>query len=128
MSDGVTKVLAYANDGITFVFGSLSDPSAPTGSIIAIQTFAAIIFVSALFNVLYYFGILSFVITYVGKFVGKIMGTSELETFVAAANMFLDQSDSPLLISKYLDRMTESEIMVVLVSGMGRMSCGTECC
>ena len=50
------------------------------------------------------------------------MGTSELETFVAAANMFLGQSDSPLLISKYLDRMTESEIMVVLVSGMGSMS------
>lgn len=122
MSNGVTKVLSYANDGIAFVFGSLSDPTASTGSIMAIQTFTVIIFVSALFNVLYYFGILSFVIKYVGKFVGKIMGTSELETFVAAANMFLGQSDSPLLISKYLDRMTESEIMVVLVSGMGSMS------
>lgn len=122
MSDGVTKVLSYANDGIRFVFGSLGDPDAATGSIIAIQTFAVIIFVSALFNVLYYFGILSFVIKYVGKFVGKLMGTSQLETFVAAANMFLGQSDSPLLISKYLDRMTESEIMVVLVSGMGSMS------
>lgn len=122
MSDGVSTVLSYANDGIEFVFGSLSDPTAPTGSIMAIQTFAVIIFVSALFNVLYYLGILSVVIKYVGKFVGKIMGTSQVETFVAAANMFLGQSDSPILISKYLDRMTDSEIMVVLVSGMGSMS------
>lgn len=121
-SDGVTKVLSYANDGIEFVFGSLSDPSAPTGYIAAIQTFGVIIFVSALFNVLYYLGILSVVIKYVGKFVGKIMGTSQVETFVAAANMFLGQSDSPILISKYLNRMTDSEIMVVLVSGMGSMS------
>lgn len=122
MSDGVTKVLSYANDGIAFVFGSLSDPTAPTGSIMAIQTFAVIIFVSALFNVLYYLGILSVVIKYVGKLVGKIMGTSQVETFVAVANMFLGQSDSPILISKYLNRMTDSEIMVVLVSGMGSMS------
>lgn len=122
LSDGVSKVLGYANDGIEFVFGSLSDPTAPTGSIVAIQTFAVIVFVSALFNVLYYVGILSVVIKYVGKFVGKIMGTSQVETFVAAANMFLGQSDSPILISKYLDRMTDSEIMVVLVSGMGSMS------
>lgn len=122
MSDGVTKVLSYANDGIAFVFGSLSDPTAPTGSIVAIQTFAVIIFVSALFNVLYYLGILSVVIKYVGKLVGRIMGTSQVETFVAVANMFLGQSDSPILISKYLNRMTDSEIMVVLVSGMGSMS------
>ncbi len=121
-SDGVTKVLSYANDGIEFVFGSLSDPSAPTGYIAAIQTFGVIIFVSALFNVLYYLGILSVVIKYEGKIVGKIMGTSQVETFVAAANMFLGQSDSPILISKYLNRMTDSEIMVVLVSGMGSMS------
>lgn len=122
MSDGVTKVLSYANDGIAFVFGSLSDPTAPTGSIMAIQTFAVIIFVSALFNVLYYLGILSVVIKYVGKLVGRIMGTSQVETFVAVANMFLGQSDSPILISKYLNCMTDSEIMVVLVSGMGSMS------
>lgn len=122
ISDAVTKVLSYANEGIEFVFGSLSDASAPTGSIMAIQTFAVIIFVSALFNVLYYVGILSLVIKYVGKFVGKIMGTSQIETFVAAANVFLGQSDSPLLISKYLSRLTESEVMVVLVSGMGSMS------
>lgn len=122
MSDAITKVLSYANDGISFMFGSLADANAPTGVIMAIQTLGPIIFVSALFNVLYYLGILSVVIKYVGKAVGKIMGTSEVETFVAAANMFLGQSDSPILISKYLNDMTKSEIMVVLVSGMGSMS------
>jgi len=122
LSNGITKVLSYANDGIAFMFGSLADAEAPTGVIMAFQTLGAIIFVSALFNVLYYLGILSIVIKYVGKAVGKIMGTSEVETFVAAANMFLGQSDSPILISKYLGGMTKSEIMVVLVSGMGSMS------
>ncbi len=122
LSDGITKVLSYANDGIAFMFGSLADAQAPTGVIMAFQTLGAIIFASALFNVLYYLGILSIVIKYVGKAVGKIMGTSEVETFVAAANMFLGQSDSPILISKYLGGMTKSEIMVVLVSGMGSMS------
>jgi len=122
LSNGITKVLSYANDGIAFMFGSLADAQAPTGVIMAFQTLGAIIFVSALFNVLYYLGILSIVIKYVGKAVGKIMGTSEVETFVAAANMFLGQSDSPILISKYLGGMTKSEIMVVLVSGMGSMS------
>ncbi len=122
LSDGVSRVLSYANEGIVFMFGSLGDPAAPTGHIMAIQTLAVIVFVSALFNVLYYLGVLSVVIKWVGKAVGRIMGTSQVETFVAAANMFLGQSDSPILISKYLNRMTDSEIMVVLVSGMGSMS------
>ena len=50
------------------------------------------------------------------------MGTSEVESFVAVANMFLGQTDSPILVSKYLGQMTDSEVMVVLVSGMGSMS------
>ena len=53
---------------------------------------------------------------------GKLMGTSEVESFVAVANMFLGQTDSPILVSKYLGQMTDSEVMVVLVSGMGSMS------
>lgn len=122
LSDGVSKVLSYANDGITFMFGSLNDPGAPTGYIMAIQTLTVIIFISAIFSVLYYWGVLNFIIKYVGKAVGKLMGTSEVETFVAVANMFLGQSESPVLISKYIKRMTDSEIMVILVSGMGSMS------
>ena len=65
---------------------------------------------------------LGFVIKIIGGAIGKVIGTSKVESFVAVANMFLGQTDSPLLVSKYLPKMTESEIMLVLISGMGSMS------
>ena len=118
----VTQVLSYGAEGITFVFGSLADASSPTGSIFGIQTLGNIIFISALVGGLYYLGILGFIVKIIGTIVGKLLGTSKVESFVAVANMFLGQTESPILVSKYLRSMTESEIMVVLISGMGRMS------
>ena len=122
VSDVVTQVLTYGMDGISFVFGSLANSSAPTGSIFGIQTLGNIIFISALVGALYYLGILGFIVKVIGTVVGKLLGTSKVESFVAVANMFLGQTESPILISKYLMSMTESEIMVVLISGMGSMS------
>lgn len=122
VSDGVTAVINCGQAGLDFVFGSLADGSAPTGSIFIIQVLGNIIFLSALVSFLYYIGVLGFVVKWIGRGVGKLMGTSEVESFVAVANMFLGQTDSPILVSKYLNRMTDSEIMVVLVSGMGSMS------
>ena len=118
----VTQVLSYGAEGITFVFGSLADASSPTGSIFGIQTLGNIIFISALVGGLYYLGILGFIVKIIGTIVGKLLGTSKVESFVAVANMLLGQTESPILVSKYLGSMTESEIMVVLISGMGSMS------
>jgi CNT family concentrative nucleoside transporter len=81
-----------------------------------------IIFVSALVSALFYLGVIGFVVKWIGKAVGKIMGTTEVESFVAVANMFLGDTESPILVSKYLKDVTESEIVVILVSGMGSMS------
>ncbi|HEP6110295.1 TPA: NupC/NupG family nucleoside CNT transporter [Streptococcus pyogenes] len=122
VSTGVTSVINCGQAGLNFVFGSLADGGAKTGFIFAIQTLGNIVFLSALVSLLYYVGILGFVVKWIGKGVGKIMKSSEVESFVAVANMFLGQTDSPILVSKYLGRMTDSEIMVVLVSGMGSMS------
>ncbi|EHJ57799.1 NupC family nucleoside transporter [Streptococcus urinalis FB127-CNA-2] len=122
VSDGVTNVINCGKAGLDFVFGSLANGSAPTGFIFAIQTLGNIVFLSALVSLLYYVGILGFVVKWIGKGVGKLMKSSEVESFVAVANMFLGQTDSPILVSKYLNKMTDSEIMVVLVSGMGSMS------
>lgn len=122
ISDVVTGVINCGSNGLSFVFGSLADSSAPTGMIFAIQVLGNIVFLSALVSLLYYIGVLNFVVKWIGKAVGWIMGSSEVESFVAVANMFLGQTDSPILISKYLNKMTDSEIMVVLVSGMGSMS------
>ena len=122
VSDAVTSVINCGQDGLSFVFGSLADSTAAAGSVFAIQVLGNIVFLSALVSFLYYIGILGFVVKWIGKAVGKLMGTSEVESFVAVANMFLGQTDSPILVSKYLGQMTDSEVMVVLVSGMGSMS------
>lgn len=122
VSDVVTKILSYGNEGISFLFGSLGDSTAPTGMIFAIQVLGNIIFISALVAALYYLGILGFIVEKIGFVIGKIFGTSNVESFVAVANMFLGQTDSPILVSKYLNKMTDSETMLVLISGMGSMS------
>lgn len=121
-SDVVATVLGYGSEGIQFVFGSLGLPSSPTGFIFAFQTLGNIVFISGLVGLLFYTGILGFVVSKVGWVIGKAFGTTEVESFVTVANMFLGQTDSPILVSKYLGLMTDSEIMLVLVSGMGSMS------
>ena len=122
VSDVVTAILNCGQDGLAFVFGSLADGGAPTGFVFGIQTLGNIVFVSALVAALYYIGVIGFIVKIIGKAVGKVLGTSQVESFVAVANMFLGQTESPILVSKYLGKMTRSEIVVVLVSGMGSMS------
>ena len=122
VSDIVTSILSYGAEGISFVFGSLSESNAPTGSIFGIQVLGNVIFISALVAALYYLGVIGFVVKGIGGAVGNVLGTSKVESFVAVANMFLGQTESPILVSKYLGNMSESEIMLVLISGMGSMS------
>lgn len=119
LSDGVTAVVNCGRDGLSFVFGDLADSSKM--SVFFVQSLGGIIFVSALVEFLYYIGVIGFVVKWLGKAVGKLMGTTAVESFVAVANMFLGQTSSPVLVSKYLGNMTDSEILVVLISGMGSM-------
>lgn len=122
VSEVVTKIFGYANEGLGFVFGSLADGAAPTGFIFAIQVLGVIIFLSALTSVLHYFGVIGFVIKVLGGVVGKVLGTAKAESFVATANIFLGQTEAPVVVGKYLPKMTKSELMVVLVSGMGSVA------
>lgn len=120
LSTALTSVIRCGNEGLAFVFGDLFDQSKM--SVFVVQSLGNIIFVSALVGALYYLGVIGYIVTWIGKGVGKIMGTSEVESFVAVANMFLGHTDSPILVSKYLPDLTDSEIFVILVSGMGSMS------
>ena len=119
LSDGITAIINCGNEGLSFVFGDLMGPDI---YVFATQSLGNIIFVSALVSALFYLGVIGFVVKWIGKAVGLITGTTEVETFVAVANMFLGQTESPVLVAKYLPKLTESEIMVVLISGMGSMS------
>ncbi len=122
ISNAIGKVLSYAKDGLMFVFGSLADPASATGFIFIISVLGNIIFIGALVSVLFYTGVLSFIIKKLGWLVNKAIGTSNTESFICVGNIFLGQTESPLLVSKYLPSMTNSEIMMVLISGMGSMS------
>ncbi|ONI46459.1 Na+ dependent nucleoside transporter domain-containing protein, partial [Candidatus Epulonipiscium fishelsonii] len=122
LSNIVAEVIECGKAGLEFVFGTLAIDSMPTGYIFAVLVLGNIVFVCSLISLLYYLGVIGFVVKLIGKAVGKVLGTTEVESFVATANMFLGQSDSPVLVSKYLPYLTRSEIMIVLVSGMGSMS------
>ena len=119
LSNGLTAVINCGNEGLTLVFGDLFTSDM---SIFIIKSLGNIIFVSAFVSVLYYLGVIGFVVKWIGKAVGRLMGTTEVESFVAVANMFLGHTDSPILVSKYLKDLTDSEIFLILVSGMGSMS------
>lgn len=121
ISHYVTKIISYGNYGLEFVFGSLVD-SAKIGNIFVIQVLGNIIFIAALVAVLTHLGILSIVVKFLGNIFSKILGTSQIESFMAVANMFLGQTESPLLISKYLKFLSSSEILMILIAGMGSMS------
>ena len=110
LSNGLTAVINCGNEGLTFVFGDLFTGNM---SIFIIKSLGNIIFVSALVSVLYYLGVIGFVVKWIGKGVGKLMGTTEVESFVAVANMFLGHTDSPILVSKYLKDLTDSEIFLI---------------
>lgn len=120
ISNALTMLISCGGEGLTFVFGDLFDSSKL--SVFIIQSLGNIIFVSALVGALYYLGVIGFIVKWIGKAVGRLMGTTEVESFVAVANMFLGHTDSPILVGKYLKHLTESEIFVILVSGMGSIS------
>ncbi len=114
----VNKVAEYGLEGVSFVFGDLSS----TMFVFAINVLSLIIFMSALISVLYYLGVVPFMVKHIGGAISKLLGTSKPETFNAVASTVLGQTESPLLIKPYLEKMTQSELFAVLVSGMGSAS------
>ncbi|MFD2177504.1 NupC/NupG family nucleoside CNT transporter [Veronia pacifica] len=118
MSNGVSKVLSFADQGIGFVFGSLA-----TGDFIfAIRVLPLIIFLSAIISLLYYLGIMQWVIKLIGGGIQKLLGTSRAESMVATSNIFLSQGESPLVVRPFLKDMTRSELFAVMVGGMASVA------
>lgn len=122
IADGVTYLYTFADEGSRFVFGSLVDAQGPWGFIFAIKVLPVIIFFGAFMSLLFYLGIVQRLVLIVNYIVQPVLGTSGAETLCAIANSFLGQTEAPLLIRYYLKKMTKSEILVVMVSGMGTIS------
>ena len=117
MAFGVANLLGYASAGTNFIFGPLADPTIG-GNSFAIAALPVIIFFSALISILYYLGVMQFIIKWVGGGIQKITGISKVESLCAAANIFVGQSESPLVIRPYLASLTQSQLFTVMSVGM----------
>lgn len=123
VSSGVTGVLSYAQSGIDFLFGNLGRSSSDgIGFVFAFQVLPIIIFFSALVSVLYYIGIMGMVIRAIGGALQKLLGTSRAESMSATANIFVSQTEAPLVIKPFIGKMTNSELFAVMVGGMATVS------
>ncbi|CAM3014212.1 NupC/NupG family nucleoside CNT transporter [Vibrio rarus] len=125
VSDGVSSVINYGADGTGFLFGSLVNFSVDgIGFIFAFQVLPTLIFFSALISVLYYLGVMQWVIRILGGGLQKALGTSRAESMSAAANIFVGQTEAPLVVRPFVPRMTQSELFAVMCGGLASIAGG----
>jgi CNT family concentrative nucleoside transporter len=131
VADLVRQFLEFTNAGSRFVFGALADQvamdkvfGAGNGFVFAFTALPTIIFVSSFFTVLYYFGILQFVVKLFARAMMFAMRTSGAETLSAAANVFMGQTEAPIIVKPYVPSMTQSELLAMMVGGMATISGG----
>ncbi|MDX2321487.1 MAG: Na+ dependent nucleoside transporter N-terminal domain-containing protein, partial [Moritella sp.] len=120
LSTGVANVIAYGNEGIQFLFGDLA--RFKVGFIFAINVLPVIVFFSSLIAVLYYVGIMSVVINFIGGGLQKLLGTSRAESLSATANIFVGQTEAPLVVRPFIKSMTKSELFAVMVGGLASIA------
>jgi CNT family concentrative nucleoside transporter len=118
----VQKLYQFADTGSGFIFGKLVDASMPWGFIFAFKVLPVIIFFGAFMSLLFHMGVVQHIVSGVSRLISPLLGTSGAETLCAIANSFLGQTEAPLLIRHYLKGLTKSEMLVVMVSGMGSIS------
>ena len=121
MSAAVSSVIGYANDGIGFLFGPLASQDT-LGFIFAIQVLPVIVFFSALVAVLYHIGILDWIIKILGGGLQKLLKTSRTESLSATANIFVGQTEAPLIVKPFIATMTKSELFAVMVGGLATVA------
>ncbi|MBU2675731.1 MAG: NupC/NupG family nucleoside CNT transporter [Gammaproteobacteria bacterium] len=121
LSGGVLKVIGYSKDGIDMVFGPLADTNV-VGFSFAINVLPIIIFFSALMSVMYHLRIMEWVVKLVGGFLHKVIGTGAVESMNAAANIFVGQTEAPLVVRPYLKNLTEPQMFAVMVSGLASIA------
>ncbi|MFW0851487.1 NupC/NupG family nucleoside CNT transporter [Morganella morganii] len=127
MSDGVASVIGYGQKGMDFIFGGLvSDKMFEVfgggGFVFALRVLPVIVFFSSLIAVLYYLGIMQLVIKILGGGLQKLLGTSRTESLSATANIFVGQTEAPLVVRPYISGMTNSELFAVMCGGLASVA------
>jgi CNT family concentrative nucleoside transporter len=128
---GVSRFLQFTDAGSRFVFGALANPDAlgkavgpENGFVFAFVALPTIIFVSSFFTVLYYFGVLQLVVRLMARAMMFLTRTSGAETLSATANVFMGQTEAPIIVKPFVPRMTQSELLAMMVGGMATISGG----
>jgi len=127
ISDGVQAVIDSANAGISFLFGPLVSEKmfelfAGNGFIFALKVLPVIIFFAALMSVLYHLNIMQIIIKVFGGGLQKMLGTSRTESMSAAANIFVGQTEAPLVVKPYIETMTKSELFAIMAGGLASVA------
>ncbi|MFA0413666.1 NupC/NupG family nucleoside CNT transporter [Vibrio renipiscarius] len=128
-SQGVSNVINYGNAGTDFLFGGLVSGKmfelfGGGGFIFAFRVLPTLIFFSALISVLYYIGVMQWVIRILGGALQKALGTSRAESMSAAANIFVGQTEAPLVVRPFVPKMTQSELFAVMCGGLASVAGG----
>lgn len=121
-SVAVNALLEYAEAGSQFVFGPLGTKGGAFGVVFAFQVLPIVIFIAALFAVLYHFGVMQIFVKGMAIVMQRVMGASGAEATNVAASIFMGQTEAPLTIRPFLPRMTQSELFTVMTSGMAHVS------
>ncbi|MFD2704531.1 NupC/NupG family nucleoside CNT transporter [Salibacterium lacus] len=121
LTKGVQAVIDSSNEGITFLVGDLLALD-NVGSVFAFEVLPIIIFFSSLIAVLYYIGVMQILIKIIGGFLSYVLGTSKAESMSAAANIFVGQTEAPLVVRPYLSDMTRSELFAVMTGGLASVA------
>jgi len=127
MGGKINRLLQFSFVGSDFLFGRLGRPGGggePIGFIFAFQVLPTIIFIAALFAILYYLGVMQVVVKLFAQVMTRLMGASGAESLNVAASIFMGQTEAPLTIRPYLNNLTQSELMCVMTSGMAHISGG----
>jgi CNT family concentrative nucleoside transporter len=125
MTVGVQNVIDSAQSGIAFLFGGLGTDAMfenGVGFVFAIRVLPVIIFFSSLIAVLYYLGIMQWVIKIIGGALQKALGTSRPESLSATANIFVGQTEAPLVVRPFIEKMTKSELFAIMVGGLASVA------
>ena len=121
VGQGFIAILGFTQAGSEFLFGGMLDVTS-FGYIFAFQVLPTIIFFSALTSVLFYLGLIQKVVKGMGWLLSKVLGISGAESLSVAGNIFLGQTEAPLLIKAYLEKMNKSEILLVMIGGMATVA------
>ncbi|MDN4503523.1 NupC/NupG family nucleoside CNT transporter [Alteromonadaceae bacterium BrNp21-10] len=120
LSKVVEAIIGYSDKGIEFMFGAVGDKS--IGFMFAFNVLPVIVFFSSLISVLYYLGVMSWIIRVIGGFLQWVLKTSRPESMSAAANIFVGQTEAPLVVKPFIPTMTRSELFAIMVGGLASIA------